>query len=84
MIQAIGFPPDTLSGIAEIHIYGRQELWVEGCSRILVYEREEIRLSLDKGVLTVLGEGLSLKTYFSKRVALSGRIDSISFSGEGV
>ena len=72
--------PDSVSPLtSDIRIIGTRELSLDGCLGILEYERDEIRLRLKGRVVSVTGEELTLKAYYTGHVSVKGRIFSVGF-----
>ena len=72
-------PPGTALGPTDVTITGRGCVEIVGCKGIEAYEETRISLRVKEGVLSVCGEGLSLKTYRQNRIAVCGRIDLVRF-----
>ena len=79
--SSLGFP-DTLIDGTDINIISNKEVTLDGCKGILVYENDEIRLRLKKGVVCIHGEELTLKTFFGSYISVRGNILSVSFEEE--
>ncbi|MBQ8895560.1 MAG: YabP/YqfC family sporulation protein [Clostridia bacterium] len=62
-----------------IELRGRDELLLQGCSRICEYLPERICLSYGEGVVAVNGSGLTLRHLSEEAVAIDGRIDGVEF-----
>ncbi len=62
-----------------LELRGMEELTVHGCRRILHYGEEEIRLSMKKYILSIVGEGLYCASFYNGAVRVSGRIKSLEF-----
>lgn len=74
-----GVPSEMLVLSSEVSVVNKDEVTVEQCRGILLYENEEIRLKLPKFVLGVHGSALTLKSYYGTHVTIKGNIDSLVF-----
>ncbi len=61
-----------------LSILGERELSLIPCRRVLLYEEDAIRIETVGCVVSVKGEGLSLKAYHGKEMRISGRLDAVS------
>lgn len=77
--DGMGFPDTVSMSAPDIHIIGTREIAIDGCLGILLYERQEIQLRLRGRVMSVCGEDLTLKTYYTGHTSVRGRIFSIHF-----
>ncbi len=77
--DSIGFPETLSPSTPDIHVIGTREISVDGCRGILGYERTEVILRLKDRVMTVAGDELTLRSFFSSHVTVRGRINTISF-----
>ena len=75
--------PDLLSGDGLVEIRGRGSVTVRGGGKILLYTPEEIRIAMQKCVLSILGERLVCTSYFQGAVGIDGRIRGVFFEEEG-
>ena len=63
---------------------GERELTVHGCSRILLYSNEQIRLQMKRKSLSVRGRGLCCSSFSAGVMVLEGEICSVCYeTGEG-
>jgi|GEM_PF-2191948 len=57
---------------------GDRRLWICGSLAVLFFGEEKIVLRLRGRILTVCGDCLSLESYDTKELCVSGRISSVS------
>lgn len=62
-------------------LHGEREAVVYGCRKILLYTAEEIRFSVRKRRLCVLGENLTCSSFSGGTVTVEGNISSIRYEG---
>lgn len=74
--------PDILPGGSMVVIRSRASVSVSGSTSIMLYTPEEIKLSLKKGVLRILGRRLACTSYNSEELHVEGKISSVSFEEE--
>ena len=72
-------PADVLTGGLRLDMRGRNTLTVHGCTRILDYSPEAVRLRLAEGAVVVTGERLICTSYLAGAVGIEGRICSVTF-----
>ena len=72
-------PEGTRGGPTEIALCGRRQIEIALCKGICAYGREKISVYVKEGRLTVTGEGLTLKTYRDRRIAITGKIGQVLF-----
>ena len=77
--ETLDIPVGTFGKISFIEATGNRELGISGCESLLAYTGERIVLELCDGVITVLGDGLELRSFSGGRVAVSGTISGISY-----
>lgn len=77
--ETLDIPVGTFGKISFIEAAGNRELGISGCESLLIYTEERIVLELCDGVITVLGEGLELRSFSGGRVSVNGTISGISY-----
>ena len=75
----LDIPADALDGGIRLDLRGRNTLTVHGCTRILDFSPETIRLALGDCGLTVCGRRLICTSYLAGAVGIEGVICSIAF-----
>ena len=60
-------------------LFGRSGAIVEGAQSIVFYSQDEVRISLKKGQVKIVGEGLKIKKYGDGEVALVGKIAGVCY-----
>ena len=77
--KTLEIPSDILPNSSLVTIRSRSSVTVEGCTSILLYTPNEIRLSMKKGDVCIMGEELVCTSYHSVEVTVEGKINSVSF-----
>lgn len=73
--------PDALAGEARVELRGKNQLFVSGCRRIIVYSPTLIVLAIKGDELSIKGERLICTSYHTGTVSIGGAISSVSFLG---
>ena len=71
------YPSDMMPDISEINIVSRNEVSIDRCKKILLYEDNEIKIKVKDFVVKICGQGLTLKTFFAHSVCVKGEIDAL-------
>jgi sporulation protein YqfC len=77
--QLFDLPADVLTGIPRIELLGDRELRIERHKGILLYGKEEIRVSGGKMVMVIRGSGLELKAMSTVELLITGHIVELEF-----
>jgi sporulation protein YqfC len=75
----LDIPADALGGGLRLDLRGRNTLTVHGCTAILDFSPETIRLSLGECALEVCGQRLICTSYLAGAVGIEGLICAIRF-----
>ena len=75
----LDMPADALGGGIRLDMRGRNTLTVHGCTQILDFSPETIRLCLGSCALAVCGQRLICTSYLAGAVGIEGFICSITF-----
>lgn len=72
--------------IHQLTLSGREKLSLEGVTNVGSFDREEIILETERGVLIVKGEDLHMRQLNLEqgKLSLTGRIDSLTYSEESL
>ena len=73
------FPTDLTSNLPLIEMTGNKEITVEGCTGVLKYENENIKINTKSMVISVSGRGLKLKYLSSSSLVIEGTVLKIEF-----
>lgn len=77
-----GLPEDALTGGARVTVFGRGSVLVEGQRGVVELSPERIRLRTGRGVLSVLGRGLSIRELSVDAAMIVGEsVDSAAYDG---
>jgi hypothetical protein len=77
----MGIPPEILPGGFLLTLSGAGELTVCGCKEILAYSEEDVRLSLGRICLHVMGARLLCTAFGAGSVTVTGNICSLLLGG---
>lgn len=75
--RAIDFPACAACSVSSFSVESNLYMMVHGCRSVVSYERDRVVLQLCEMKLSVMGQGLVLKSYFSESISISGIIDKI-------
>lgn len=74
VINSLSLPFETM-----VVLRGQSELTVYGCKKILLYTKPEIRLSMPKKQLCILGEDLLCTSFTGGAVTVEGKIEAVRY-----
>lgn len=80
--EGLDIPREALPGGFSLLLFGRGELTVRGCNRILVYGAEQISLRLPGAVLHIEGKGLLCTTFGGDIATVTGDISLLRLDEE--
>ncbi len=63
----------------KIEMLGNREIIIDGCKGVVEYDENIIKLSLGETVLSLLGDGLIIKSFDNDIAVICGQISEISF-----
>ena len=78
LYRKLDIPVELLDGGVGLELRGRRSLAVHGCTRIMDFSPEEVRLALGMLILSVRGEGLLCTSFLSGDVGVEGIIHSLT------
>lgn len=73
------FPTDLKSDLPLLEVTGNKEITIEGCTGVLKYEKENIKINAKEMVISVGGRGLKLKYLSSSALVIEGTVLTIEF-----
>lgn len=79
--QKLELPLDIAVGVPHIEINGFGECSLDCHTGILEYEKHEIVVAVNIGVVTIQGCGLELRLMQKERLTVTGEIHAVFFSG---
>lgn len=79
--RALELPGGVLTGQVRIELCGDECAHVEGCTGILAYEPELIRIRTQQGQVRFFGRDLRLRVLEGRYTEVLGRIASVDFGG---
>ena len=77
------FPREVTSDVPRLTLTGHERLHVEQHKGLVDYTPEAIALRTACGLLRIDGAGMRFVTYTAVEAVIVGRIDAISFPGQG-
>lgn len=80
--QQVARSPEPVPGLPLIEITGQGRVLIENHRGVCCYGREEIRVRVSYGQISVCGCRLELARMSKQTVVITGRIDSISLHRE--
>jgi len=78
-VTGLDAPMAAISGVSHIEISGNSEAVIQGCTGILEYDENRIRLNLGKRSLLFRGDDLVMKTYTAEEVIIEGAFAAIEW-----
>lgn len=79
LVSAFDLPKTVIPGMANIELSGNREAIVDGCSGIVQYDDEVIKLATGKLVACFYGNRLTIRTLTADQAVIEGEIISIEF-----
>ncbi len=77
--EDLDIPADISDGGCTIELRGRGEAYVGGCRRIEELTNEKIKLKMSDFDIIILGEELECPGFAAGRIAISGKITSVTY-----
>ena len=77
------FPREVISDVPRITLTGHERLHVEQHKGLVDYAPDAIALRTACGLMRIDGAGMRFVTYTAAEAVILGRIDSITFPGQG-
>ena len=82
LCHTLDIQPEVFPRESFIEIRGRSCITVKGGDRVLTYTDSEIRISLCKGAVRILGKRLCCTAYHQGAAVVDGYITSVEFEEE--
>ena len=79
----LDLPREALPGGFSVLLSGEGEVLVRGCTRILEYGEERIRVCVGKRVLCVEGEALFCASFGAQEMLINGTVRALFLQKEG-
>ncbi len=64
---------------SRIELIFNKEITIEGCKKVVEYEKNHIKLRLNKGFLTLVGSDFDIKVYENDLIRIKGKISTLDF-----
>lgn len=70
--------------VHQLTLYGREQLTMDGVTNVGSFNREEIFLQTQKGVLVIRGENLHLQQLHLEqgKLSITGKVNALKYSDE--
>lgn len=78
-VKMLEIPTDTAFELPKTILNGKEELYCEGYKGIRLLSENKIRFSVKNAIITVLGEGLCVKSIDGEDIMITGVIHSVEF-----
>lgn len=75
--RVLEVPCGVFGGLSCLTLNSNCEMTIEGCKRVEEYESGLVRLELCDQRVTVVGRGLSLRSFFGGRMKVYGHISEV-------
>lgn len=79
LTNAINLPQDVMMNLPRITMIGQIHIYIENHRGLIAFSEQEVRLQLEKGQLSITGEGLIIKTILPEEILLEGVIGSVNY-----
>ena len=79
IINTLDLPTGMLSEISHMELASNKEASIDGCSGVLEYDENLIRINLGKTSARFLGKNLTIKSLTKNNCIITGFITSIEF-----
>lgn len=80
-IEIGDFPSELVTNLSRMVLLGNGEFTLENYNGIIEYEMNKIRVSTATGIITIIGEGLTLSELNNDELLVSGLIKNIGLEG---
>jgi sporulation protein YqfC len=77
--RVMELPMDLVSGMSHIELSGNREAVIDGCSGVLEFDENIVRLTVGKFIVKFTGRGLVIKELTKSSVVVEGFIISIEY-----
>jgi sporulation protein YqfC len=77
--QALGIPPTAFGGMPQITLSGNREALVDGCTAVLEYDENVVKLAAGKLAVRFAGRGLQIRVLTHDSAVVDGFITAIEF-----
>ncbi len=78
--EIMEIPPDIVLDLPRITILGRSEIMIENHRGIIEYGLNTMKINFSRGFLSIVGEGLEIKSLNSEEIKVIGLLNHISYN----
>lgn len=71
------FPRDIMLDLSRLILIGNRQVYLENHQGIIEYEEKRIKVKTSSGVLIIKGENLTIRSLYTKELAVEGEIASL-------
>ena len=79
LTNTIDLPQDVMMNLPRITMIGQIHIYIENHRGLVAFSEQEVRLQLEQGQLSIMGEGLIIKTILPEEILLEGVIGSVNY-----
>lgn len=79
LVKNVELPADVIMDLPRITIIGQLHIYIENHNGVLSFSKEELRLMLKQGQLSIRGKDFVLKTILPEEILLEGQIDEVKY-----
>lgn len=79
LTNTIDLPQDVMMNLPRITMIGQIHIYIENHRGLVSFSEQEVRLQLEQGQLSIMGEGLIIKTILPEEILLEGVIGSVNY-----
>lgn len=84
MAEKLDLPRDVVMSMPKITITGDSEIIIENHKGIIIFEKDEIKVNSNIGVISIKGERLEILFIGGSTVSIGGKFKGIIYEGIGV
>jgi sporulation protein YqfC len=82
LANLLEIPDDIVLDLPRITLLGNMQMLVENHKGIIEYTNDFVRIRLNRGLLVIVGESLSLGNLQAEELIVEGEITALRFEGE--
>ena len=79
LTNTIDLPQDVMMNLPRITMIGQIHIYIENHRGLVAFLVFLVRLQLEQGQLSIMGEGLIIKTILPEEILLEGVIGSVNY-----
>ncbi len=79
LTNTVDLPQDVMMNLPRITMIGQIHIYIENHTGLIAFSDKEVRLQVEQGELSIIGENLVIKTILPEEILLEGVIHSVSY-----